>query len=228
MRLKISGIESEIDLNNKINVLEIENKALFKNIVTKLNDVINYKEEEADITLSDGEQVLDMNKYIQIIIDPFNIDFNSKDILGKLYGKLEQLNSLESAINDEYIRITNELIAYTRDLANDLTFDCNVAEKISFKDILKIVSLKIDGDQYQKLEDKIMFFIDLISEFELCKSLVFVSIKQYFTNEELEIIYKYAISKEVGIVLLENSSSEKLKLEHKVIIDNDFEDFCEE
>lgn len=228
MKLKISGIESEIDLNNKINVLEIEDKSLFKNIVTKLNDAINYKEEETDIMLSDNEQLLDMRKNLQIVIDPFNIDFNSKDILGKLYGKLEQINTLETATNDDYIRITNELIVYVRDLVNDLPFECDMNERVGFKEVLKIVSLKIDAEQYQKLEEKIMFFIDLVSEFELCKSIAFVSIKQYFTNDELNVIYRYAISKEVGIILLENSSSEKLQLEHKVIIDNDFEDFCEE
>lgn len=227
MKLKIAGIESEINLDNKINVVEILDKHLFKNIVNKLNNAINYDQDVEEIILTNEDVKINMNKNMQLIIDPFNIDFNSKDILSKLYAKLDQMNTLEMVINDEFVTVVNKLIQYVRDIVNDLTFECSMTDKIAFKDILKILSLKIDTEQYEKLEDKIMFLIDLISEFELCKIIVFVNIKQYIDNEIAEIVYKYAISKEITILLIESTKCEKIEHENKLIIDEDFEDYIE-
>lgn len=227
MKLKIAGIESEINLDNKINVVEILDKHLFKNIVNKLNNAINYDQDIEEIILTNEDVKINMNKNMQLIIDPFNIDFNSKDILSKWYVKLDQMNTLEMVINDEFATITNKLIQYVRDIVNDLTFECSMTDKIAFKDILKILSLKIDTEQYEKLEDKIMFLIDLISEFELRKIIVFVNIKQYIDNEIAEIVYKYAISKEITILLIESTKCEKIEHENKLIIDEDFEDYIE-
>ena len=227
MKLKIAGIESEINLDNRINVVEILDKHLFKNLVNKLNDAINYDQDVEEIILTNEDVKINMNKNMQIIIDPFNIDFNSKDILSKLYVKLDQMNTLEMVINDEFATIANKLIKYVRDIVNDLTFECSMTDKIAFKDILKILSLKIDTEQYEKLEDKIMFLIDLVSEFELCKTIVFVNLKQYIDNETAKIVYKYAISKEITILLIESTKCEKIEHENKLIIDEDFEDYIE-
>lgn len=227
MKLKIAGIESEINLDNRINVVEILDKHLFKNLVNKLNDAINYDQDVEEIILTNEDVKINMNKNMQIIIDPFNIDFNSKDILSKLYAKLDQMNTLEMVINDEFATVVNKLIQYVRDIVNDLTFECSMTDKIAFKDILKILSLKIDTEQYEKLEDKIMFLIDLVSEFELCKTIVFVNLKQYIDNETAKIVYKYAISKETTILLVESTKCEKIEHESKIIIDEDFEDYIE-
>lgn len=225
MILKIAGINSEIDFKNFINVLEIQNKGMYRNIIMKLNSSINNKEEENEIIIVESEEKLDMNKVAQIVIDPFNIEFNSKEVLSKLYLRVEQLNLLESATNPKYEEVTLELLNYIRELLLDLPFDCNMNENIGVKDLLKILSIKIDTTQYETLEDKIMFLIDLINEFELCDILILVGIKQYFDTEKLNVLYKYAISKEIRLLLLENVTQEKLKLENKIIIDEDFVDF---
>lgn len=225
MILKIAGINSEIDFRNFINVLEIQNKGMYRNIIMKLNTAINNKEEENEIIIVENEEKIDMNKVAQIVIDPFNIEFNSKEILSKLYLRVEQLNLLESATNSKYEKVTLELLNYIRELLLDLPFNCNMNEKIEIKDLLKILSVKIDIIQYETLEDKIMFLIDLINEFELCDILILVGIKQYFDVEKLNILYRYAISKEIRLLLLENVTQEKLELENKIIIDEDFVDF---
>lgn len=225
MILKIAGINSEIDFKNFINVLEIQNKGMYRNIIMKLNSSINNKDEESEIIIVENEEKLDMNKVAQIVIDPFNVEFNSKEVLSKLYLRVEQLNLLESATNSKYEKVTLELLNYIRELLLDLPFDCNMNEKIGVKDLLKILSVKIDTIQYETLEDKIMFLMDLINEFELCNILILVGIKQYFDTEKLNVLYKYAISKEIRLLLLENVETEKLDLENKIIIDEDFVDF---
>lgn len=225
MILKIAGINSKIDFTNFINVLEIQNKGMYRNIIMKLNSSINNKEEENEIIIVENEEKLDMSKIAQIVIDPFNIEFNSKEILNRLYSRVEQLNLLESAINSKYEKTTLELLSYIRELLLDLPFDCNINEKIAIKDLLKILSVKIDTLQYETLEDKIMFLMDLLNEFEICNILILVGIKQYFDTEKMNILYKYAISKEIRLLLLENAETEKLDLENKIIIDEDFVDF---
>lgn len=225
MILKIAGINSIIDFKNIINVLEIQDKGMYRNIISNLSNAINNKEDINEIMIVENEEKVDINKVAQIVIDPFNIEFNSKDILGKLYSRIEQLNLLESATNSEYEKTTLELLSYIRELLVDLPFECNINEKIGIKDLLKILSVKIDTSQYETLEDKLMFLIDLINEFEICNILILVGIKQYFDEEKLNVLYRYAISKEIRLLLLENTEMKKIKLENKIVIDEDFVDF---
>lgn len=227
MILKIAGIDSTIDFTQNINVLEIQNKGMYRNIILKLNNAINNKIEIPEIMLVENEEQVEMSKVSKIIIDPFNIEFNSKDVLTKLYAQLDKFNSLEIATNPKYEQLIQELLNYVRDLVLDLSFECTINDTINFKDLLKILSVKIDVEQYETLEDKILFLIDLMSEFNICNVLIFVGLKQYFNDEQLESIYRYAISKDMHLLLLDNSTYEKLELETKIVIDDDFEDFIQ-
>lgn len=226
MKLKISGIEQEIDFNNYINILEIEDKKFFRKFLLDINDNIINNITNENIILTGGESLLNMSDNMMIIFDIFNIDFNSKIVLSKLYEKLSKNVYLDKNIDEDYKKITDELICYTRDKLNDLPFEYNINCEINFKNLLKLLELKIDIDKYEKLEEKIMFFIDLISEFDLSKILVLPNIKNYFEEQTLIEIYKYSIYKDVKILIVENNHSiEKLEYENKLYIDENFDDF---
>lgn len=227
MILKIAGIESSIDFKQNINVLEISNKGLYRSIILQLNNAINNKTETTEVMLVENEEQVEMNKFLKIIIDPFNIEFNSKDVLTKVYAHLEKLNLLEIATNPKFEQTIQELLNYVRDLVLDLSFDCTLNDTINFKDLLKVLSVKIDVEQYETLEDKIIFLVDLMSEFNLCNVLIFIGLKQYFNDEQLEMIYRYAISKDMHLLLIDNSTYKKIDLETKIVIDEDFEDFIQ-
>lgn len=227
MKLQISGIENSIDFSNSINVLEIKDKTFFKTFLTEINDLIVNKVETDNIWLinQDGEKA-NLFEYAMIIFDIFNLDFNSKTILNKLYLELNRISSLEDKIEENYKNIIRNIIEYTVERVRELPFECDINKDIRFKDVLKLVGLRINTEEYYNLEDKIMFLIDIINEFKIAKILIIVNMKVYFSSEEVEEIYKYAIYKNVKLLVIENIPNDtKLQYEKKILIDNEFDDF---
>ena len=85
MRLKIVGFENELIFNNNINVLIISNKECFLHVLECINSK-NQGLENNEIFLLDSENnELDMEKNILILFDVFNIEYNSKKFLNKIY-----------------------------------------------------------------------------------------------------------------------------------------------
>lgn len=227
MKLKISGLENEIDFDNYINIIEFQEKEFFSKSIFKLNDIINNKEEINEIILLDNNEQIKISKNIKLYIDIFNIDFNSKEILSKVHARIEKLFDLERNIdNDEYFKLSKGLIEYIRNIINEMPFEWDIDEKIGIKEILKVLNLKIDIDKYTTLSQKVMFLIDVISEFSISNIIAFVNLKKFFNSEQLEEIYKYSIAKEIKILSLECGLSDGvLKYEKKLIIDSEYDDF---
>ncbi len=227
MNIIISGIESQIDFNNQfINILEIENKKFFKTLVSEIYNIAELNYESNKIILTEEDSILNLSKNVMLLFDIFNIDFNNKKILNKIFSKIVNNIKMEKSIDNKYDEITLEILSYMREQLNELTFEYTIKENIEVEDILKIINFKIDTEYYSSIDEKIMFLIDLISEFSLVKVLILVNIRIYFNEEELIEIYKYCNYKEVNILLIENNISEKvLKYEKKLYIDNDFDDF---
>lgn len=227
MNIIISGIESQIDFNNQfVNVLEIENKKFFKTLVSEMYNIVELNYESNKILLTEEDNILSLSKNVMLLFDIFNIDFNNKKILNKVFSKIVNDIKLEESIDNKYDEITLELLNYMRDKLDELPFEYVIKENIEIEDVLKIINFKIDIEYYNNITEKIMFLIDLISEFNLVKILILVNVKTYFTNDELVEIYKYCNYKEVSLLLVENTISENLlKYEKKIYIDNDFDDF---
>ncbi len=86
MKIRISNFKNDININDEyIRVLEIEDKALFANILQSINDLCNKLESKEYIILLEEDKELDFSKSAYFIIDILNINFNDKKILNKLY-----------------------------------------------------------------------------------------------------------------------------------------------
>ena len=119
-----------------------------------------------------------------------NIEYNSKKILNKLYTIIaDNIKLSEKSELDELVfKFRNFLVKEI----NELPFEFEMKSDIEIEDILKSFTLKIDESCYFELIEKVEFLIDIIKEFKIAKILVLPNLKNYFTNEELIEIYKYA------------------------------------
>lgn len=230
MKLKIAGLDNELDLeNNEINILEIEDKNLFKKLILDFNNSINYKYETREIIMNDSiegsNKEIDISKNCNIYLDVFNLEVNSKQIITKLYDKIEKNIILEQSIDRKFQEYLYKIKNYIENIVLDLNFDCNIND-IVIKDLLKILGIKINIDYTKTLEDKIFFLFDILSEFESNKILIFINLKQYFEDDILIEIYKYAIKNEMKLILIEQGNNKNLiKYEKKIFIDKEFDDF---
>ena len=228
MIMSIIGFENKIIFKSeKINVLEIYDKKLFANFIGYINEQCNGEgEEDNRIVLMNDSKRQKIGKNIFLLTDLFNIDFNSKKILNKIYAVIEQ--NIKNRQDDEINKIILSLRKYLIDEINEIPFEFNMNSDIDVQDLLKIFNVKIDTSCYISIVEKIEFIIDIISNFKIAEILVIPNLKTYLNEYELLEIYKYSIYNNVNLLLVENVLENKLlKYEQKNIIDENFDEMIE-
>lgn len=226
MKLKLNGFENEIEFEEEtVNVISVNNVECFRNIITSINSKILGEEINEVFLLNDEKEELDMNKEVLMVLDVFNIDYNSKKILSKIYELIE-----EKIVMNQDFEIDNkifELRNYIIEEINELPFEFIMKDEIKIMDILKMYSLKIDSDNYNKLTEKIEFLIDIISTLKIAKILIIPNMKLFLTDEEVVEVYKYSLYNNVNLLIIERNDRKKLKYEKKLVIDESFYDYFE-
>lgn len=223
MIMSIFGLENKITFEEgKINVLEIYNKKFFRRMIEILNG-----EEEAEsneIVLLDNEKRVELKKNVLVFTDLFNIDFNSKKIITKIYNEL--IESIKKRQDDELENLTIKLRNYLIEEINELPFEFNINSELEINDLLKAFNLKIDTTCYTTIVEKIEFIINIIANLKMATILVIPNLKVYLEKEEIIEIYKYSLYNNIKLLILENSSNEKIEnYEIKNIIDKEFDEF---
>ena len=223
MRMSIMGFENKIEFKEGIvNVFEIYNQKLFSEIINTINNQCNGEDDDNSIVLMENEKRLNIEKTIYLLTDLFNIDFNSKKILNKIYGILIQ--NIQNR-QDEELGNINLKLRYLIEEINELPFEFNMNSEIDIEDLLKTFNVKIDTRCYTTIIEKVEFIISIISTLKIAEILVIPNFKTYLTEEEVLEIYKYSIYNNVKLLILENKSNEKmLKYEQKNIIDENFDE----
>mgnify|MGYP004515603849 CR=1 FL=1 len=224
MIMSILGLNNKISFEEgNINVLEIYNKKLFYNLITILNESDNSMEDNQIVLMQNDERV-SIGKNVFLLTDVFNIDFNSKKILNKLYSTL--IENIKNRQDDELENITLKLRNYLIEEINELPFEFSIKNELELNDLLKAFELKIDTICYTTVVERIEFIIDIISTLKIATILVIPNLKIYLDENELLEIYKYSIYNNVQLLIIENSNSEELlKYEIKNIIDEEFDEF---
>lgn len=224
MKLKINGFENEIDINNEqVNILEIKNAKCFSHILEIINDKVNGLECNEVFLLDDNEEELNISKEIYIVFDLFNIDYNSKKILNKIYEMIS--NNLKNNQDFEFDRIMLTLRNYMIQEINELPFEFCMKSELDITDVLKLYNVKVDTINYDNILEKVEFLIDIISNLKIASIIVIPNLKLYLTNEELVELYKYSLYNNTKLLLIERNNFVKLKYEKILSIDNEFNEY---
>ena len=224
--MKIFSLENDITFAEEyINILQIQDKKLFTNVINSLNDNINNIEDTKErIIILEGDTEIKIEKEVLMIIDVFNIDFNQKKIQNALYNKIEKIYKQEFERMSEFQTIFQKLQLNVLDVFNEFPFEFNYKESIGIQEYLKLLGLKISNNK-GKITDTIFSLIDVVKYLSVTKILIFVNLKLYLIDDELKEIYKYAMYKKVNILLIE-TGEEKEPLENEKIlyIDSDYDE----
>lgn len=225
MELSIYGLENPIIFDDEhINILEIDNKKLFVKILTLLNNKCNGIDTGNEIILKEENKELKINNNMFIVFDIFNIDFNSKKVLTKLYTNIAK--NVDNSDDFELEKLIFEFRNLLVKEINEFPFEFTMKTDINVEEVLKMFSLKIDENCYIEVTEKIEFLIDVINELKLAKILVVPNLKDFLTNEELVEIYKYAKYNDIHLLIIQNYIEKNLlEYEKKNIIDSEFDDF---
>ena len=227
MILKINGFENELKIReNEVEVIEILNSECYSHIINEINQKINAVEDSNEIFLLDDEEnEIKFKENAYMVFDIFNINYNSKPILNKIYSKVEKNIEVGGGyeIYNLYIKMRNLIIQEI----NELPFEFEMEDNMKIVDLLKLYELKIDTSNYTKVINKVEILIDLISTLKIAKILIIPNLKLFLSNEELVELYKYSLYNNINLISIERNLTEKLEYEKHFIIDENFNDFIE-
>ena len=216
MKLQLKNFNFNVDLDDKINTIIIENTMEYRKIVNSFINELNIK--DGNILLSKDIELLMPDKYLFTFYDYFSFDIN-KYALNKFYKKLKEISMLEYL--PETSNLKNKIEEYVYKITKEYDLYLDISCDLDIIEILKSLNVKIK--QYDKLSlDKIINYMNIISEIFNIKHFVFISLKNYFTEKEILDFYKYIIYNEFNIVLVEVNDLKSLKTYEKTyIIDKD-------
>ena len=224
MKLKINGFENEIQFDEEhINVLTINNSKCFSHIIGILNDKINGIESNEIFLLDEKNQEIKMDKKVYIVLDIFNIDYNSRKVLNKIYDIIAE--NIEKNQDYEVDKMVMELRNYIIQEINELPFEFVMKSELEIPEILKLYNLKIDDVNYTSILEKVEILIDIISTLKIADVLIIPNLKLFLSDEELVELYKYSLYNNVKLLLIERNNEKQLKYEKNIIIDENFYDF---
>lgn len=202
---------------NQVVIWCIESPTILRKFLTELtNQVLDQK---GKFVLSEQEHILDIGKYVDLLLTPFAADVNEKRNLNKIYAELKEIAFDET----HYLstkQILGEIIDYFSELEQETSVDITFDEEIDFNQLLKAAGIKIetyDGDTLSRLGQYLQVMAKLLQK----KIVVFVNLSFYLEKEEIEELLKQAFYLKLHVLLIEQKEI-KLDLSYKqYIIDND-------
>lgn len=223
MKININYIDNNIIISNdKVLSLEIENKSYFYRVVNDFNNITKDSSIKNINFYDDNGKELELSNKINVIIDYFNIDFNSKKILNMLYKSLkDEIDEITNTqINTYYNKIKK--IIFKKLINFNLLLSIN--EEYEIDTIFKL--LKISIDCKDSLLDNLLLLIDIENLLKINELIVLVNIKQYLSSDELAELYKYSLYNGVKVLLIDSQNYKMtIEREKKIIIDSNLDEF---
>ncbi len=223
MNLKINYFDNNIKIENDyVQVIEIENKKTFYHLVSDLYKIKNDEKLDEVFFYDDNNQEINMYNKVDLYVNFFDIDLNSKKNLNALNKNI--INSLTDNVKEEILNNFKKLAKSFTKILSDIDLPLSLNDNITVEDIIKL--LKISINKTDELLNNLLLIIDLEKVLKMNEILFFINLKQYLSQEELIEFYKYAIYNEIKIVLVDSQSyGIKLDYEKKLIIDANLDEF---
>ncbi len=178
----------------------IESPILFSSYVRELCTQIDGK--EGKFVLSRSEEILDISKNVDIIINPLSLNINDKKFLNKIYNEL----SIAAYEEDTYLK-TQEILcnlkAYFWELEQKNSFILDMDDEVDIQSIFKTLGVHISESEEDFFEN-LNTYIKVASNLLKRKLIIFINIRSYITNEQLNELLNNVIYNEIRVLFIEN------------------------
>lgn len=222
MKINVNYIDNSITVeNDSVMCIEIENKSYFYRLVNDFNVISNGDVPESISFFDWNNEELDLTSKIGLYIDYFNIDLNSKRNINSLY-KIIKSNLVEENKN-KLMSHYSKMKSILSKLLVDYDIPLSIDDDFDIENILKLVKIKIKTSN--DLLSNLLLLIDINKIFKNNQLLIFVNLKQYLKESELNEFYKYSLYNNEKVLLIDSQSyGVTTKYEKKIIIDSNLDE----
>lgn len=201
---------------NQVYEIVIESAPILAEVVSEL--IRQTEGGEGEFRLSEKEKLLSIEKNVVLVKDIFNLDVNQRKVLTKLYSGLSEAENAiyaqeKSVFLEAYISYLDYICAKS-DLF--ITYE----EEPELQELLKVAKVKIDTSASSLLE-QVIEYIKVLSQLLGQNIFVFVNLKLFLTQEDMEALYTECFNRKICLILIEAVFHEKLPEEKGCIIDKD-------
>ena len=217
MKLVFPEIESIIRFSNaNFPAVIIENPGLFYRFVDDL--YLQCCGEDGESVLSIGENPIPIAGNLDLLSAFFPFEINRKILLNKIISQMEK-----QATSSAFYERSQQLLGTVEKLIYDLAFQNDLElepARLSIASLLKSSGIMLKED-YPNLAEKLLVYMDLMSDYGLASVFVLVNLRAFMDEETIELFTDSCCRKEYNILLLDNKAYKKLTREERLIIDRD-------
>lgn len=199
-----------------LNSIVIENPTLLFEFVEDIRRQI--QNENGKTVLSFHNELLIMNKSVELITDVYGIDINSRRCIGRLVDFLCE-KSIDEIHYSDTMQLLSQMSSYISELTWDL--DCEIeCLDILPKQLLKAANLSVVEDGHT-LAERIFQYIQFICQFFGEKVFIFVNARGYIPQNEFIALAATIVSHDYRCLFVDNKEYPLVCDENRRIIDMD-------
>lgn len=203
-------------VENKVNVLCVENQRLFRLIC---DSFINDQTEENKIIFSENYQPYKAKGNICVVFDYFRLSYSSS-LIKKIYEQIEKFCVRE--LPTETVQLKTHIVKYMESIVKAFDFDFDFNYDINIVELLKTVDFKPNLETNDIL-NVLLDYILILNKYVPQKCFVLLNLHLYYSEKELELFYKDIINNHINLLVIENKMSFNKCLQENIIVyDNDF------
>ena len=218
MKMVFPGINQVFDCENGEEVwsLVIENQNLFYGILSDIRGQIEGI--EGKVVLSEKNNLLSIAKTVELLIQFVSFEINQKQLISKVISKLGQI-AVDEMHYGRTMELLGEIESYFTELAFELTGNIEFT-KLGAEGLLKGAGVQF-CDDYEQLGEKIIDYMELVSEYDREKLFIFVNLRSYISDAQMEEFLETALARGYQMLLLESCEHPLLPREKRYIVDAD-------
>ena len=220
MKLVHPDFLCQIELpEDRIPVLILENPSRFCQFVADLQRQI--AGEEGDWVLSDSGKPLKIDKFCELILDPFSLDINQRKMITALYAQIEK-EVLQTEMLLEWNQISTSLELAAVKLMSVLDdYELIYRDEINIRDFLKFMDVHFDV-RAEELPERLIDYMRMSVDVLGTRLFILCNIKSFIDEQNMQYIYEQALYNKFHLLLVENHESEQInELERRIVIDKD-------
>ena len=201
MKLAHYGWKMVIDWpENQAPVLAIESAKRFRRAVGEL--VAQTEGGTGDFVLSEGIEPLAFGKYCEVITDPFRMELNDRAAHAALV-KWAKAVAVSPQCDLQTREVCQHVLAWAETIALESDEALSFEQEIDFAQLIKLCGLRFD-DSAIELPERICRRMRIAQSFLRKDCFIFVNLKRYLEQEELEALYRSAFYRKMRVLLVEN------------------------
>lgn len=201
----------------KINIISIEKPCVLTDLLSNLwNQFIG---ETGEVIISEQEREIQVNKSVDLIMNPFSVDCNDRRIINNL------LKEVQSIAFEKYYEkcesVNREILLLLDEMLSGMPYDLDHILELDIIGLLKLYNLSVINDADSFLE-KLINYMKVMHRVCQNEIFIFYGLRQFFDDKELEGLYQFIEYEHLICVIIEGQFLGKRNgLEECLIVDRD-------